>query len=102
MRTVPAHLTHQSQSRHGQVNISRLVSMFCPTAVDQFFMTKLSQMDLNMNKQNKTSYRQRVQLVDRRREARESITRYPTKIPLVIEKHRTEKSVQDIDKVGRI
>ena len=50
--------------------------MFCPTAVDQFFLTKLSQMDLNMNKKNKNSYRQRVGLEERMKEAEESRQRY--------------------------
>ena len=27
--------------------------------------------------------------------------RYPTKIPLVVEKHKAEKSLKDIDKVKR-
>ena len=46
--------------------------MFCPTAVDQFFVTKLSQMDLNMNTKNKNSYKQRVGLEERVKDAEES------------------------------
>eukprot|EP00092_Neocalanus_flemingeri_P099904 GFUD01127520.1.p1 GENE.GFUD01127520.1~~GFUD01127520.1.p1 ORF type:complete len:165 (+),score=36.54 GFUD01127520.1:66-497(+) len=73
--------------------------MLCPTAVDHFFMTKLSQMEINMSKRNKKSYRQRLELEDRRKECAESRMRYPTKILLVIEKHRAEKSLEEIDKI---
>ena len=50
--------------------------MFCPTAVDQFFVTKLSQMNLNMNTKNKNGYKQRVGLEERIKDAEESRKRY--------------------------
>ena len=50
--------------------------MFCPTAVDQFFVTKLSQMNLNMNTKKKNGYKQRVGLEERIKDAEESRKRY--------------------------
>ena len=50
--------------------------MFCPTAVDQFFVTKLSKMDLNMNNNTTNSYKQRVGLEERIKDVEESRKRY--------------------------
>ena len=74
--------------------------MFCPTAVDEFFVKKLSNLDLNFNKGgSEGGYQDRVSFEERVREAEDTKTRYPNKIPLVIEKHKSEKSLPDIDKV---
>ena len=74
--------------------------MFCPTAVDEFFVKKLSNLDLNFNKGGSgAGYQDRVSFEERVREAEDTKTRYPNKIPLVIEKHRSERSLPDIDKV---
>ena len=74
--------------------------MFCPTAVDEFFVKKLSNFDFNQNK-NKSSYcyQDKVSFQDRVKEAEETRSRYPNKVPLVIEKHRSERNLPDIDKV---
>ena len=73
--------------------------MFCPTAIDEFFEKKFSNLDLNYNKKSPLNYRDRVQLEDRVREAEDTRARYPNKVPLVIERHRSEKYLPDIDKV---
>ena len=75
--------------------------MFCPTAVDEFFVKKLSSLDLNFNKTPAPGgYQDRISFEDRVKEAEDTRTRYPNKIPLVIEKHRSERSLQEIDKVS--
>ena len=71
--------------------------MFCPTAVDQFFVNKLSKLDINHNRKN--TYKEGVSLEQRRMEAKDSRIRYPTKIPLVVERSRSEKQLSSMDKM---
>ena len=70
-----------------------------PAKIDEFFEKKFSNLDLNYNKKGPLNYRDRVQLEDRVREAEDTRARYPNKVPLVIERHRSEKYLPDIDKV---
>ena len=72
--------------------------MFCPTAVDAYFGKKLSHLDLTFSKTS--SYQERVSFEERVKEAEDTRSRYPNKIPLVIEKHKADKYLQDIDKVA--
>ena len=74
--------------------------MFCPTAVDAYFGKKLSHLDLTFSKTS--SYQERVSFEERVKEAEDTRSRYPNKIPLVIEKHKADKYLQDIDKVATI
>merc|ERR1712129_84581 len=74
-------------------------TMFCPTAVDQFFVTQLSKLDLNQNHKNNNTYKQGVSLEQRKVEATDSRIRYPTKIPLAVKKNHREKSLAPIDKM---
>ena len=74
--------------------------MFCPTAVDAYFGKKLSHLDLTFSKTS--SYQERVSFEERVQEAEDTRSRYPNKIPLVIEKHKADKYLQDIDKVATI
>ena len=76
--------------------------MFCPTALDEFFMQKLSSLDLNLHKRNlnESRFQERISFGERYKEAEEVKRRYPTKIPVVIERHKTEKNLQEIDKVS--
>ena len=78
--------------------------MFCPTAVDDFFIQKLSSLDISLSKRslNESTFQDRVTFGERFKEAEQAKRRYPKKIPMVIEKHRTEKNLQDIDKVSKI
>ena len=80
----------------------RAGAMFCPTAVDAFFQEKFSQLDLSLSRShiNTSGYQDRVSQEDREKEAVETKKRYPTKIPLVIERHHSERNLQEIDKVG--
>ena len=50
--------------------------MFCPTAVDQFFVTQLSKLDKNQNHKNNNTYKQGVSLEQRKVEAKDSRIRY--------------------------
>ena len=77
-----------------------IIIMFCPTAVDAYFGKKLSHLDLTFNKTS--SYQERVSFEERVKEAEDTRSRYPNKIPLVIEKHKADKYLQDIDKVATI
>ena len=76
--------------------------MFCPTAVDDFFIQKLSSLDINLSKRslNESTFKDQVTFGERFKETEEAKRRYPTKVPIVIEKHNTEKNLQDIDKVS--
>ena len=74
--------------------------MFCPTAIDEFFEKKFSQLDMNFNKKTQLTYRDRVSFEDRVKEAEDTRSRYPNKVPLVIERHRSEKYLPAIDKVN--
>ena len=74
--------------------------MFCPTAIDEFFEKKFSQLDLNFNKKTQLTYKDRVSFEDRVKEAEDSKSRYPNKVPLVIERHKSEKYLPDMDKVN--
>ena len=77
-------------------------AMFCPTAVDAFFVQKFSQLELGLSRSqiNTSGYQGRVGQEEREKEAVETKKRYPTKIPLVIERHHSERNLQEIDKVG--
>lgn len=82
--------------------------MFCPTALDEFFIQKLSSLDLSINKGslskgslNESRFQDRITFKERLKEAEEAKRRYPSKIPVVIEMHKTEKTLQEIDKVGQ-
>ena len=77
-----------------------IIIMFCPTAVDAYFGKKLSHLDLTFSKTS--SYQERVSFEERVKEAEDTRSRYPNKIPLVIEKHKADKYLQDIDKVATI
>ena len=74
--------------------------MFCPTAIDEFFEKKFSQLDINFNKKTQLTYRDRVSFEDRVKEAEDTRSRYPNKVPLVIERHKSEKYLPAIDKVN--
>ena len=74
--------------------------MFCPTAIDEFFDKKFSQLDLNFNKGSHLTYQDRVSFEDRVKEAEDTRTRYPNKVPLVIERHKSERNLPEIDKVS--
>ena len=74
--------------------------MFCPTAIDEFFEKKFSQLDLNFNKRTQLTYKDRVSFEDRVKEAEDSKSRYPNKVPLVIERHKSEKYLPEMDKVN--
>ena len=76
--------------------------MFCPTAVDEFFIQKLSNIDINLYKRNlnESKYQDRVSFEERVKDAQHTKIRYPTKIPLVIERHKTERNLEEIDKVS--
>lgn len=73
--------------------------MFCPTAIDEFFEKKFSQLDINFNKKAQLTYRDRVSFEDRVKEAEDTRSRYPNKVPLVIERHKSEKYLPAIDKI---
>ena len=77
--------------------------MICPTAVDAFFLEKFSQLELSLSRSwiNSSGYQQRVSQQEREKEAVETRRRYPTKVPLVIERHHSERNLQEIDKVGK-
>merc|ERR1712130_565906 len=77
----------------------RVVTMFCPTAVDQFFATKLAKLDLNRNNSSNNSYKKTVGFQERVKEAAEKRRRYPTKIPLIVERSGGEKSLPEMDKI---
>ena len=68
--------------------------------MDAYFGKKLSHLDLTFNKTS--SYQERVSFEERVKEAEDTRSRYPNKIPLVIEKHKADKYLQDIDKVATI
>ena len=81
----------------------RAGAMFCPTAVDAFFQGKFSHLDLSLSrsqKLNRSGYQSRVSQEQREKEAGETKRRYPTKIPLVIERHHSERNLPEIDKVS--
>ena len=63
-------LAGQSQIGHQIVNIF-IVRMFCPTAVDQFFATKMADLELSKNNNRNKSYKQAVGLQERIKEAEE-------------------------------
>ena len=72
----------------------------CPTAVDEYFSRKISNLDLNFNKSDGSlRYQQRVSFQERVKEAEDTKKRYPNKVPLVIEKHKSDKTLPHIDKV---
>ena len=73
--------------------------MFCPTAIDEFFEKKFSQLDLNFNKRTQLTYKDRVSFEDRVKEAEDTKSRYPNKVPLIIERHKSEKYLPEMDKV---
>ena len=77
--------------------------MFCPTAVDAFFIQKFSHLELGVrwSHSNSSGYQERVSQEEREKDAVETKRRYPTKIPLVIERHYSERNLPEIDKVGR-
>ena len=50
--------------------------MFCPTAVDQFFVTKLSQLDMNKKNKKFITYKQKFDLEQRIKEVEESRARW--------------------------
>merc|ERR1712117_584784 len=77
----------------------RVVTMFCPTAVDQFFATKLAKLDLNRNNSSNNSYKKTVGFQERVKEAAEKRRRYPTKVPLIVERSGGEKSLPEMDKI---
>merc|ERR1719189_1900308 len=54
---------------------------------------------LDMNKDKDIPFRQKVSFEQRKVEAKDSRTRYPTKIPIVIEKSMSEKKIGRIDKL---
>lgn len=70
--------------------------MFCPTAVDQYFSERLS---LDSNHNSKQPFKQRAPLEQRAKEASDTRKRYPSKVPLVVERYRREKYIGEIDKV---
>ena len=74
--------------------------MFCPTAIDEFFEKKFSQLDLNFNKRTQLTYKDRVSFEDRVKEAEDTKSRYPNKVPLIIERHKSEKYLPEMDKVN--
>ena len=81
----------------------RAGAMFCPTAVDAFFQGKFSHLDLSLSRSqrlNSSGYQSRVSQEQREKEAVETKRRYPTKIPLVIERHHSERNLPEIDKVS--
>ena len=63
-------LAGQSLIGHQIVNIF-IVRMFCPTAVDQFFATKMADLELSKNNNRNKSYKQAVGLQERIKEAQE-------------------------------
>jgi len=65
--------------------------MFCPSAVDEFFVKKIES--------PLYGYQDKVSFEDRLKEAEYTRNRYPTKVPLVIERHRSEKNLPNIDKI---
>lgn len=71
--------------------------MFCPTAVDQYFADRLNLLDTNHN--SKQSFKQRSSVEARSKEASDTRKRYPSKVPLVVERYRREKYIGEIDKV---
>ena len=73
--------------------------MFCPTAIDEFFEKKFSQLDLNFNKRTQLTYKDRVSFEARVKEAEDTKSRYPNKVPLIIERHKSEKYLPEMDKV---
>ena len=81
----------------------RTGAMFCPTAVDAFFLQKFSHLELRLSRSrvNTSGYQSRVSQEEREKEAVETQRRYPTKIPLVIERHHSERNLQEIDKVRK-
>lgn len=71
--------------------------MFCPTAMDQYFSDRFALLDTNHN--SKQSFKQRSSLEARKKEAEDTQKRYPSKVPLVVERYRKEKYIGEIDKV---
>ena len=81
---------------------SLLTNMFCPTAVDEFFEKKFSQLDINFNKKSHLTFKDRVSFEDRVKAAEDSRSRFPNKVPLIIERHKSEKYLPELDKVRLI
>ena len=72
----------------------------CPTAVDEYFSRRISNLDFNFNKSEESQrYQDRVSFQERVKEAQDTKSRYPNKVPLVIEKHKSDKTLPHIDKV---
>ncbi|XP_023347157.1 microtubule-associated proteins 1A/1B light chain 3A [Eurytemora carolleeae] len=71
--------------------------MFCPTSLDQYFSEHFNALDSNHNK--KQNFKQRLSLETRRRESEDTTERYPSKVPLIVERFRREKYIGEIDKV---
>jgi len=73
--------------------------MFNITTVDHYFNNKMVEVDINQNRVRKRqSFKSRT-LERRKEEAEETKKRYPTKLPLVVERYRGEKAIPDMDKV---
>lgn len=73
--------------------------MFNITAVDHYFTNKMAELDVNHNRaKRKQSFKSRT-LERRKEEAEDTRRKYPTKLPLVVERYRGEKDIPEIDKV---
>merc|ERR1719186_2256116 len=54
---------------------------------------------LDSNHNTRQSFKQRMNFQERLKEATDTKKRYPTKVPLVVERYRREKYIGEIDKV---
>jgi microtubule-associated protein 1 light chain len=54
---------------------------------------------LDSNHNSKQSFQQRLSFESRAKEAIDTRKRYPSKVPLVVERYRREQSIGEIDKV---
>merc|ERR1719186_701381 len=54
---------------------------------------------LDSNHNTRQSFKQRMNFEQRLKEATDTKRRYPTKVPLVVERYRREKYIGEIDKV---
>lgn len=71
--------------------------MFCTNAIDKVFGDRLGALDSNHN--SKQSFKDRMSLEARSKEAMDTRKRYPNKVPLVVERYKKEKFIGEIDKV---
>eukprot|EP00088_Acartia_fossae_P026624 TRINITY_DN27463_c0_g1_i1.p1 TRINITY_DN27463_c0_g1~~TRINITY_DN27463_c0_g1_i1.p1 ORF type:complete len:142 (-),score=30.85 TRINITY_DN27463_c0_g1_i1:71-496(-) len=71
--------------------------MLCPQGMDQLLGDRFPALDSNHN--SKQSFKQRMSFEARAKEAVDTRKRYPSKVPLVVERYRREKNIGEIDKV---